>query len=230
MVSHREKIRQTTLEEIKTLARQQMAENGTAAISLNAIARAMEMSGPALFRYYASRDDLITAMIVDSFNDYATALENAEARIPVEQYGVRLFEVCLEYRRWALEHPVDFQLIFGNPIPGYHAPLEITLPAARRSFAVNLGILVEAQQNGAIHAPQDLLPPPEIEFSRSFYLEDHAFQLSETALYLSIVGWCRIQGMVSLELYHHLQEMVNNPEALFRHEVTEFIKSIGLKI
>lgn len=230
MISRREKNHQSTLEEIKNHARQQMAENGTASISLNAISRAMEMSGPALYRYYASRDDLITALIIEAYNDYTVALENASASFPPEQYGLRLFEVCLEYRRWALEHPVDFQLIFGNPIPGYHAPKEFTLPAARRSFAVTLGILVEAQQNGAIHPSQRLLPPAEIQFSPSFGSGDDAFPLPEIAIYLSIVGWCRIQGMVSLELFQHTPEMIDNPETLYRHEVIGFINSIGLNV
>jgi AcrR family transcriptional regulator len=125
----RESQRQDTREEIKAFARQQMAAEGTAALSLRAIARDMEMTAPALYRYFPSREDLITALIVDAFNALADALEAADAAPTQQDYGSRLRAVLMAYRGWALEHPTDFQLIYGNPIPGYSAPRELTVPA-----------------------------------------------------------------------------------------------------
>ncbi|MBZ0286445.1 MAG: WHG domain-containing protein, partial [Anaerolineae bacterium] len=121
---------------IKAIARRHMAEQGTAAVGLRAIARDLDMTAPALYRYFPSLDDLITALIVDAYNANADAMAEADAAQPPTDYLARLLAALNAYRDWALAHPVDFQLIYGNPIPGYHAPAEITIPAARRNFAV----------------------------------------------------------------------------------------------
>ena len=117
-MSRRDRMRDLTIAEIKATARQQMAESGTAGVSLSAIARAMELSAPALYRYFASRDDLVTALIVDAFNDLADDDPGGRSRLWRPAYADRLL-ACLAYREWAIAHPVDFQLIYGNPIPGY---------------------------------------------------------------------------------------------------------------
>src|SRR5947208_2680318 len=100
------------IEAIKNAARQQMASEGTAAISLRAIARALDVTAPALYRYFTDRDDLITDLIVDAFNALADALVAADAEQARDDYGARLIATLLMYRRWAIEHPTDFKLIY----------------------------------------------------------------------------------------------------------------------
>ena len=160
-MSRRERLREKTIQEIKTTARQQMADGGTTALSLNGIARSMEISTPGLYRYFASRDDLVTALIAEAYNDLAEALEAAALEIPREAFYERMMSTVLAYREWALAHPVDFTLIYGNPIPGYHAPVEVTMPAARRGFAAILRILAEADQAGALRLPEEYQRLPE---------------------------------------------------------------------
>ncbi len=114
---------------IKHIARQQMTQFGTAGLSLRAIAREIDVITPALYRYFSTLDDLITALIIDAFDGMAHCLAAADtAHYPQDDYEGRVVTACLAYRQFALERPMDFQLIYGNPIPGYVAPAEITIP------------------------------------------------------------------------------------------------------
>jgi len=228
-MTRREKLRQNTLEEIKAIARRQMAENGTAAISLKSIARAMEISGPALYRYYASRDELVTALIVDAYNDLAGAMERAPAGFDREDYGGRLLAAVLAYREWALAHPIDFQLIFGNPIPGYHAPAEVTLPAASRSFAVILNILSDAAQAGVLKPqPGQVDLPPGLRAAFNPRPGGETPDQTGPAVYIDLVGWSRIHGIIMLEMFHHIQGVVSDTGLFYRHEVDQLLSSVGL--
>jgi AcrR family transcriptional regulator len=226
--TRRETLRQEMMQDIKLAARSQMAENGTAAISLSAIARELKVSQPALYRYYASRDDLVTALILDAFNDLANALENAAEHLPVDAYGPRLMAVILSYREWAMEHPVDFQLIYGNPIPGYHAPSQITAPASGRSFTVILTILARAYTAGVLKPqPEQLRAAAQMALALP-KLETEILTLPKIILYLGIIGWYRIHGMIMLELFHHAQGVIKDTQLFYRHEVALLLQGMGL--
>ncbi|MBC8078325.1 MAG: TetR/AcrR family transcriptional regulator, partial [Chloroflexales bacterium] len=160
--SRRERQREATSDEIKQVARQQMAEEGTAGLSLRGIARQMGLSAPALYRYYPSRDELITALIVDAFHALGDATQAAQVHMHTSDYAGRFLAMTVGYRQWALDHPVDFALIYGNPIPGYHAPAEVTTPAVRRSTAPLVNLLNESWLAGAM-APLDRAISPTVE-------------------------------------------------------------------
>jgi AcrR family transcriptional regulator len=227
-MSRRERQHVNTQVEIKTTARQQMAESGTAALSLNAIARQMEMTTPALYRYYASRDELVTALIVDAFNDLTATLEAAPRGIAAQEYAQRLMAVLVAYRDWALAHPIDFELIYGNPIPGYRAPEDATRPAAERGFLVILEILSGAMQAGV------LKPLPEQQnLPEGLYplLPPAAGEMPDwlpVVYYIGMVGWYHIHGMIMLELFHHNTDQLSSMDLFYRHEVAAFMRSVGL--
>jgi AcrR family transcriptional regulator len=228
-MSRREKLRQEMLQDIKATARQQMSENGTAAISLSAIARALEVSQPALYRYYPSRDALVTALIVDGYTDLANRMKAAENDIPREAYGKRLLAVMLANREWALENPVDFQLLFGNPIPGYHAPADITVPAARQVFSVVLNILIEALHAGVLQprTEQQMLPD-NLRVHLPVEQDGQMTELPPEAVYIGIIGWSYTHGMIMLELFHHTSALLPDPGAFYRKEAEHLLNSYGL--
>jgi len=222
-MARREKIRTVTREEIKALARRQMAEQGTAALSLAAIARAMELTPPALYRYYGSRDELITALIVDAYGELAAALAAAVAAVPEGRYGARLLAGLRAYRAWALAAPGDFQLIFGNPIPGYVAPAEVTLPAARRSLAVLLGVLQAAHAAGALREP-----PPGAPAMALPAVPGSPERLAPAVLAHGLSGWARVHGLAMLELFDHIQPIVPDTTAWFEREARAIVHEAGL--
>ncbi len=133
-VSRRERYRMATLSEIRARALRQLEAHGAAGLSLNAIAREMGMTGPALYRYYASRDALLTDLIVKGYEELGRAMESATQAATDPESTIRA--MVRGYRQWAREQPARYQLIFGTPIPGYQDAPERTTPAARRSLEV----------------------------------------------------------------------------------------------
>jgi AcrR family transcriptional regulator len=224
--------------EFKSAARRLMEKEGTAGISIRAIGREMDMSAPAIYHYYPSQDALITDLILDAFGALADRLEQTRqncAELPaVEQ----LRKVLLAYREWALAYPIDFQLIYGNPIPGYTAPEESTGPAATRSFIIIAGLIAQV-----IVAP-GFSPQPEysripVELEPHFHelgpqLVEMGFEtasaLPELALYLATVGWPLIHGIIMLELFNHLQPVVGDVNAFYCSEVENLLRRLGMEV
>ncbi len=207
MQTRRERLREATQEEIKAVALKQMGEQGTSGLSLRGVAAEMGMSAPALYNYYGSRDELVTALIVDAYSSLGAALHTAAASGPTEEYGERCLAAVLAYREWALAHRVEYMLIFGSPIPGYHAPPEITVPVTQQAFLPLVMIFQEAERAGKLKIPAEYrqeLPPEIVQPLMGWAETYNAGQLSLPALHLTLQGWGLIQGLVTLELYNHL--------------------------
>ena len=215
--------------QIKAVARQQMAENGTAGLSLRGIGREMGISAPAIYNYYPRLDDLITALIVDAFNALADAIEAAESAVASETRGPKILASCLAYRAWAIAHPLDFQLIYGNPIPGYVAPAEITVPLARRPFDGLFRLFLEAYQSGELVIPAEYAPvPPGVAAHFATWLPQTGVAFPDALLCLLMSGWARIHGMVMLELFEHLGPVVGDAAAFYRYELDAFWRQLGI--
>jgi AcrR family transcriptional regulator len=230
-MSRREKLRQEMLMDIKAAARQQMAEGGTAALSLSGIARTLEVSQPALYRYYPSREALVTALIVEGYNNLADAMAAADQTVPQTHYGSRLLAAMLANRSWALENPVDFQLLFGNPIPGYQGPEDITTPAAQRVFGVVLNILMEALAAGALQYPEELRElSGNLRVSMSMEIDGQPVPLPPEVIYIGLVGWTHTHGMIMLELFNHTRALLPDPGAFYLREAKMVLNRFGLKL
>ena len=228
-LTRRERLRAATIDEIKTTARQQMAEKGAAALSLRAIAREMGMTSPALYRYFASRDDLATDLIVDAYNSLADALEGAYGRCVPHNYRDCLLEIGLAYRTWAIEYPQDYALIFGTPIPGYEAPREVTEPVAKRAMRVFIAVLAAAEQAGKLDpVPAYAHPPAALQEKLSAWAKKYDLPGSASVLFLALVGWGRLHGLVLLEIFNHLSHVMEDACDLYRAEVLALIEQSGL--
>lgn len=145
---------------IKDEARRQLASEGAAKLSLRAVARELGMVSSALYRYFPSRDDLLTALIIDAYDSLGERAEAAHAAVadaaPVERW-VTVGEAA---RGWALAHPHEYALIYGSPVPGYSAP-EATVPAAARVGVLLIDIVRDAHRAHALEVPlltDDLVP------------------------------------------------------------------------
>ena len=219
------------LAEIKASARQQMSEYGTAGLSLRGIARSLGITAPAIYNYFPRLDDLITALIVDAFTALAQAMESAETVEPSDHPAAKVLTLCLAYREWAIAHPTDFQLIYGNPIPGYHAPEEITVPLARRPFEGIFRWFLHAHQSGALTIPTEYADlPPVMAEAAAAWKHSSGFDMPDALLALLMSGWSRIHGAVMLELFHHLQPMVGDGGTFYRYEVVAFLQQMGMEI
>jgi AcrR family transcriptional regulator len=216
--------------QIKAAARRQMAQYGTAGLSLRGIARELGITAPAIYNYFPRLEDLITALIVDTFTALAEAMEAAEAEVESDRPYDKVIALCLAYRRWAVTHPVDFQLIYGNPIPGYHAPEELTIPLARRPFLGLFRCFMEAHLNGEMTIPAEYrdLPPATIE-GIAAWKRMSGIEMSDALVALLMSGWSRVHGMVMLELFHHIHPLVGDGETFYRYEIDAFAERLGMK-
>jgi AcrR family transcriptional regulator len=230
--TRRERVRAATIIEIKEIARRHMAEKGAAALSLRAIAREMGMTSPALYRYFASRDDLVTALIVDAYNAFADALEAARDSCAENDHAGRLTAIAHAYRNWALVSPQEYALIFGTPIPAYEAPPDVTGPVAARSMMVFLGILLSAQQSGqADFSDARANYSPAVQAQIQPWIDKLLFGGDPAILYLAISSWGMIHGLVSLEIFGHLDpNMVKETSgALYGAEVAMLVRRLRLE-
>ena len=228
--TRREKILDITREEIKDTARQLMAKKGTGGLSVRAIARQMGMTAPALYHYYDSLNDLITALIQDAFTALAETIEMAASDPLLKTTAERLSAVAAAYRQWALQHATDFQLIYGNPIPNYKQPTDITYPPARRSFLVTANLFADGIERGEIDLPVaygDLPPAVEQSLIKLTNVEGHNLPLP--ALYLAAVSWTKIHGHVMLELFNLIQPVIADVESFFQYETEIFLEHTGVK-
>lgn len=212
---------------IKATAHQQMAEHGTSGLSLRGIARSLGITAPAIYHYYPRLDNLITALIVDAYASIAEAMEAAAGAATHASWRERFLAAALTYRTWALDHPVEYQLIYGNPIPGYVAPAEVTQPLARRPFFALGEHIFRAWQVGELHLPLSESDLPQAVVPHLATWQAEGFTIPVMALYTLVIGWTRLHGLVSLELFNHLQALLGDPGAAYYYEVIQLIEQFG---
>ncbi|MEU3661364.1 TetR/AcrR family transcriptional regulator [Streptomyces sp. NPDC032940] len=204
----RERYRAEVRAEIKERAWEQIATAGASALSLNAIAKQIGMSGPALYRYYAGRDDLITELVTDAYRGLAEAW--GEAR----RAGAGPAGLAHALRGWALQHPQRYFLIYGTPVPGYHAPEEtVTITSEMMS------ILLDAFMALPGNSPQGPFDT-HLETHRDWVRGHPA---GPPVLHEALAFWTRLHGVLSLELAGHFAAMGFDPALLFEAELDDLL-------
>ncbi|GHD45639.1 TetR/AcrR family transcriptional regulator [Streptomyces galbus] len=226
--SRRERLRAEAAQEIKTIALKHMAENGTAAVSLRAIAREMGMTAGAIYSYYDTRDDLITALVADVYNSLAQALEEAVAAAP-EGPVAQVVAYGQAYRNWAVANPQEFRLVYGDPAPGYRVPpCSAAAEAEHRACTALTGVVVAAWPWAQrLHADSgydwDDYDPEFVKTVRSAFPDLHP-----AAVAVALRLWGRLHGLVSLEIYGHLRPQVQDPAKLYHAELVDLTHLLGL--
>jgi len=224
--SLRARVRAEMIGEIKATARRHLAADG-ANLSLRAVARDLGMVSSALYRYFAGRDELLTALIVDAYNAMGDAVEAADAR--VEDRGDlrgRWFAACRAVRTWALAEPAEYALIFGSPVPGYAAPPDTTTAAIRTPSAL-VGILADGVASGRLRIAEFDLPAP-VRADLVRVCEANYPGLPEEVLYGGMAAWIHLFGAVSFELFGQLNNVVEAREQFFEHQMGVMADLIGL--
>ncbi len=155
-VPRRERARTATIEEIKATALNLMRETGTTDARFTDIARVMGMTPPALYRYFADHDELLTALIIDAYDDLGRSVAESRDSVPENDIGGRWLAAAEAYRQWARQEPQQFALIFGLPVPGYVAPQEgPTTEAASRAMSQLAALFAEAHHTGKLRPRAD---------------------------------------------------------------------------
>jgi AcrR family transcriptional regulator len=224
MPTARERVRAELTAEITEAARQQLAEVGAAALSLRAVARELGMASSAVYRYFPSRDDLLTRLIIDGYDDLGAAAEAADR--PSAAPAERWLTVCRAVRDWAKAHPHEYALLYGSPVPGYEAPKD-TVPAASRVGVVLGRILGEAARAGA-------LPETAGEGDHGLVSDDAVAvlggvhpALDETVRVRALLAWSALFGTISFELFGHFVGSVEDGDRYFDRAMGDLAALIG---
>ena len=225
MASVRERVRQELTREILEAARRQLATVGPVALSLRAVARDVGMASSAVYRYFPSRDDLLTALIVEAYDDLGDAVERAEATVPRAEHGRRWRAVCLTARDWALAHRHEFALVYGTPVPGYVAP-ERTVAAATRVPAVLTALIRDVVAAGG--TPPAAAPGPPAAYPD--LLAAMGPQVPAERAVLGMVAWTWLIGRIGFELHGHLVGVVDpaGADAAYAWEVAAVQGALGV--
>ena len=193
-------------EEIKTVARRHLATDG-ANLSLRAVARDMGMASSAVYRYFASRDELLTALIIEAYDSVGEAAERAAAEAGDVSDADRLVKVGLAVRDWALADPHQWALIYGSPVPGYQAPQDTVAPATR--VILLIGAIVRDAYFGGRVAPQ-----PEISGRYAEELGAVAEQfgpgIPPRLVGTGIGAFIQLCGAISAELFGQLNNSIDD--------------------
>jgi len=203
------------IDEIKVVARRHLATDG-ANLSLRAVARDMGMVSSALYRYFAGRDDLLTALIIDGYNALGDAVESASVPDRDDLRG-RWLATGHAIRNWALANPAEYALLFGSPVPGYAAPQDTVVAAARTPTAL-VRILADGYAAGLLTADAgDFGADVRADLAR--VRDVVAPGLPEALLMRGMAGWMHLFGAVSFELFGQLNNVIEARDAFFESQL-----------
>jgi AcrR family transcriptional regulator len=222
VLTRRERLRAEALEEIRRYGYEQIAVGGPTALSLNGIAKSMGMSGPAMYRYFASRDELLVTLVTESYEDMADTIEAAVAAVADKPAETRLRAAMNAFRGWARSSPHRYRLIFGSTYGSGELDPDRIIPAATRGMAVLLANLAELDPTN----PAPRVSSPKLRREVQHWGKVRAGgQISDPGvLLLGLLAWSRIHGIISLEIEGFYDQVGVNPDLLYEAELEHLIQ------
>jgi AcrR family transcriptional regulator len=210
---------------ILAAASKRVADDGANDLSLRAVARDVGLVSSAVYRYFASRDELLTALIIEAYDSLGDHVEAHVESTIGRPAGERWVDAAMAIRSWALAHPNDYALLYGTPIPGYAAPDDTVASGTRVSRAL-VSIVREAD-----HLDPIAQRPIEPSLSESFAAlrAELGLDVDDATTLAIITAWSQLFGLLTFELFGQTRNFVSDDEALFRAAATSMAASIGLR-
>lgn len=229
----RERARTEITAEILAAARARLRQAGPGELSLRAVARDVGMVSSAVYRYFASRDELLTALIIAAYDELGAAAEAADdAMEDRTDYLARWMATCQATRDWSVTHPHDYALIYGSPVPGYAAPQDTVVPATRVIVRL-VEIIVGAHQAAgsvATAPPAGAADPSNVVADAMALIADHEIdrEAFPELVMRTLMVWSTIFGTLSFEIFGHLKGSVSDYEAYFEQTTLRLAGDLGL--
>jgi AcrR family transcriptional regulator len=221
--------RQETREKIEAqiieLGRRHLVTEGAAGLSLRAIARDLGMVSSAVYRYVASRDDLLTLLLVDAYSELADAVDRAGAA--GGSWRDRLHAMAHAARAWAIDQPARWALLYGSPVPGYHAPREATMGPGTRVVGALFGAIGAGIAAGDVPQPNTAVAQPlSSDFDR--LREEFDFAGDDSAVGKCCLLWAGLVGAISLEVFgQYGADTLTEPGGVFDMQVRLLIDMLS---
>jgi AcrR family transcriptional regulator len=226
----RERVREEMTAEILAVARAHLADEGAAALSLRSVARDLELAPSALYRYFDGRDALLSALIMAAYESLAAASERAAEAAQRTDVGdaERWLAVPRAIRRWALERPHEWGLIFGTPVPGYQAPENTVEPYARVAAALFRQV-AQANAAGRLRSDDKKRVASDELGAAVAPISDALFEdLPVVKVVDSVQAWTTLVGIVSLEIFGHWRNTILDPGTFFEATMRKVAEDLGL--
>lgn len=232
-LSRRDRVRAATTEEIKQTARRILIEQGPEAVTLRAIARDMGVTAPALYRYFASHEELIRGVVGDIFGELADEIHAAIEAAGAASGGdltEKMIAACRGFRQWALGHKAEFGLLFGTPLPGVDVEDDdFTEECARRFAGTFYELFLELWRKKPFPVPPPEEIDPGLREQLTRYGEGIGAAIPLGALLTFLRCWVRLYGIVSMEVFGHLGFALDDPGPIFEITLAELATLVGLE-
>jgi len=217
-VGKRQDSREQTEARIIELGRRHLVDHGAAGLSLRAIARDLGMVSSAVYRYVSSRDELLTLLLVDAYSELADTVDRARDTV-AELWNDDVIAIAHAARGWAVAHPARWALLYGSPVPGYHAPPERTIGAGTRVVGALFDAIAAGIATGDIRLTSDLAPQPmSSDFERIRH--EFGFPGDDHVIAKCFLLWACLVGAISLEVFgQYGADTLTDPEELFDSQV-----------
>jgi AcrR family transcriptional regulator len=234
-LTRRERVRASTVSEIKETARRILVTEGSESLSLRAIARDMGMTAPALYRYFPSREDLVLDLVADLYHEVSDRMEAARDAEAPDDAPARLLAVSRAFRAWALAHPREFALTFGSPIPGVAFHEDTPEHQATRSHqaAVRFGGIfgelvarIYLERRFPVPAEEDM--DPALRDQLHAWSETFPVPLPAGVAQVFLSCWIRLYGTVTMEVFDHLKFALGDAEPLFEAELRDLAAKLDI--
>jgi AcrR family transcriptional regulator len=217
-VGKRQQSREQIEGRIVELGRRHLVDHGAAGLSLRAIARDLGMVSSAVYRYVSSRDELLTLLLVDAYSDLADAVDQAREGVP-DLWSEDVIAIARAARRWAIAHPARWALLYGSPVPGYHAPPERTVGVGTRVVGAFFDAIAAGIATGDVRLTNDVVSQPmSSDFER--LRQEFGFPGDDHVIAKCFLLWAAVVGAISLEVFgQYGADTLSDPGSIFDTQV-----------
>jgi AcrR family transcriptional regulator len=225
----RERAREQTIGDIVRIGRGHLASQGAAALSLRAVARDLGVVSSAVYRYVKSRDELLTLLVIDAYDELGDAVDEAVGGLPEADFPGRLRALARAVRRWALREPARYALLFGSPVPGYEAPSERTTGPGTRVVLALVAIAEAAWRADALTAAAAPPLPKQLAKDLEAIRDEYALEAPAVVVSRWLQVWASLFGAVSFEVFgQYGTGTLTRPEELFDQQLDTLVELAGL--
>src|SRR5271168_339977 len=212
--------------QIIELGRRHLVEHGATGLSLRAIARDLGMVSSAVYRYVSSRDELLTLLLVDAYTELAETVDQARDTV-AELWSDDVIAIARAARRWAIAHPARWALLYGSPVPGYHAPAERTLEVGTRVVGAFFDAVAAGIATGDIRLTNDAAAEPmSSDFER--IRQEFGFPGDDPVVANCFLLFAGVLGAISMEVFgQYGADTLTDPEAVFDAQLRLLVDVLG---
>lgn len=217
------------MRDIVRIGRAHLATEGAAALSLRAVARDLGVVSSAVYRYVESRDELLTLLVVDGYDELGDAVDAALAPIARGDHARRMVAIGRAVRAWALAEPATYALLFGSPVPGYEAPAERTTGPGTRVIRRLVEVWEDAWVAGELSLPDESVGPRRLARDLARIRRDLGITAPDTLVARGMLAWAALFGCVGFEVFgQYGPGTFTDPKDIFEHHLTALVATVGL--